>query len=181
MYIYDVLKNCCDWPSGSRDIKGAPIGEFIFFCQGGPLNPSNSGSRAGPFRCEKGVICAYTISIFSASLYANRTHQEGVAKNSPAVKLSLDWSLANLLISTHRFSLHHAARYRENIVVTKNLQIYDDFMPTETAPRAVIPMQSGRIGVSVWSEQATYLNQDYREVSLSTNNMDFDDRAGSLR
>ena len=56
VYIYDVLKNCCDWPSGSRDIKGAPIGEFIFFCQGGPLNPSNSGSRAGPFRCEKGVI-----------------------------------------------------------------------------------------------------------------------------
>ena len=30
--------------------------ELIFFSQRGPLNPSNSGLRAGPFRCEKGVV-----------------------------------------------------------------------------------------------------------------------------
>ena len=35
VYIYDVLKNYCDWPSGSRDIKGAPIGEIRFIWPGG--------------------------------------------------------------------------------------------------------------------------------------------------
>ena len=39
MYVYDVLKNGCDWPSGSRDIKGAPISEINFPWPGGALKP----------------------------------------------------------------------------------------------------------------------------------------------